>query len=117
MEAVRLFIQWFCKEVYRLVIHSDVVYTDLLTLDVIPKVMELFIEVFCSGSIFVDSSHFQSPAVILEYTTVHSGFRCHYRITSLFHLLQQLHYGDHISEGVAQAGVIAFGRRQSHFGL
>ena len=87
MAAMRLLIQRLCQEVRWLAVCSDVVDTDLLSLDVVPEMVKLDVEVFRSRTILVDTSHFQGSAVVLEYMTVYSSLRCRYRITPGLHFL------------------------------
>ena len=59
--------------------------TNPFSLDVIPEMMKLDVEVFRPRSMLVNSGHLESSAVV----------------TSLLHLLQQFHHCDCISEGIA----------------
>ncbi len=83
-----------------MVIRSDMVYSNLLSLDVVPEMMKFDVEVFRPRSILVYSGHFEGSAVVLKYSTMHSSLRLRNRITSLLHLLQQFHHWDCISEGI-----------------
>ena len=88
MAAMWLLIQRLREEIRWLIIRSDVMYTDLLLFNVIPEMVELNVKVFRWRSVFVDSSHLQSSAIVFEHTIVYSCLRCRYRISLFLHLLE-----------------------------
>ena len=85
----------------KLVICSDMVDTNLFSLNVIPEMMKFDVEVFRPKPVLENSGHFESSAVVLEYSTMYLGLRLRNRITSILHFLQQFHHRDCISEGIA----------------
>jgi hypothetical protein len=93
----------------RLVICVDIMDAYLSPLDVFPEVMSPYIQVFCSGSIFVNLCHVKCSAVVLEYAAVCLSFGSSNRVSqSLESFLQEFHYRYRITQCIAQPSVFAF---------
>ena len=88
-------------EVRWLIIRSDVMYADFLSLNVVSKVMESDVQVLRPRPVLVYFGHLQSTAIVFKYVAVHSRLWSVNRKTLPLHLLQQLYNWYRISQCIA----------------
>ena len=59
---------------------------------IVPKMMDLYVQVLRSRSVLVDARHLQGSAVIFKDMAMNPGLGRINRETATFHFLQELHY-------------------------
>ena len=109
--------QWLGEHVGWLISGADGMQSDFSTVDVVPEVMELNVDVLGSWAHLGDLSDFECTAVVLEDTAMDGRLGGDHFESLALELLDQLHDWDCSAECGQQTYELTFGRAQCNFRL